>query len=109
MAQQGFILMKSDSRAYFPLTSNCKQMQFWLPAAMKANTQEAGADVKESGLFADAGHLEDGGLMSQNPSPGRLGFHVSKPMPWEDGHSHLKAHLLGRWRTHVSEPISVSQ
>ena len=35
---------------------------------MKANTQEAGADVKESGLFSVAGHLEDGRLMSQSPS-----------------------------------------
>ena len=39
---------------------------------MKANTREAGADVKESGLFADAGHLEDGGLTSQSPSPGKM-------------------------------------
>ena len=37
-------------------------MQVQLPVATKANTQEAGADVKESGLFADASHLEDGGL-----------------------------------------------
>ena len=41
----------------------------WLPASMKANTGEVGADVKESVLFADAGHLKDGGLMSQSPSP----------------------------------------
>ena len=34
-------------------------------AAAKANTQEAGAGVKEGGLFVDAAHLEDGGLMSQ--------------------------------------------
>ena len=27
---------------------------------MKANTQEAGANVKESGLFLVVGHLEDG-------------------------------------------------
>ena len=41
---------------------------------MEANTQEAGADVKESGLFLDAGHLEDGRLMSQSPflEDGRL-------------------------------------
>ena len=38
-------------------------MQVQLLAAMKDNTREAGADVKESGLFADAGHLEDGRLM----------------------------------------------
>ena len=42
-------------------------------ASMKADTQEAGADVKESGLFADAGHLEDGGLRSQSPSPSLSG------------------------------------
>ena len=28
---------------------------------MKADTREAGAHVKERGLFADAGHLEDEG------------------------------------------------
>ena len=44
-------------------------MQVRLPAAWKANTQEAGADVKESGLFSDADHLEDEGLMCQSPSP----------------------------------------
>ena len=44
-------------------------MQVRLPAAWKANTQEAGADVKESGLFSDANHLEDEGLMCQSPSP----------------------------------------
>ena len=30
--------------------------------------QEADADVKESGIFSGAGHLQDGGLMSQSPS-----------------------------------------
>ena len=30
--------------------------------------QEASADVKESGLLADASHLEDGGLMPESPS-----------------------------------------
>ena len=44
-------------------------MQIQQPASMKLNAQEAGADVKESGLFADSGHLEDGGLMSQSPTP----------------------------------------
>ena len=48
-------------------------MQVQLPAATKANTSEAGADVKESGLFLGAGHLEDGGLMSQSPSPEKMG------------------------------------
>ena len=52
-----------------------------LPAAVKAGTGEAGADVKESGLFSDASNPEEGelslqachlgrrGLMSQSPSP----------------------------------------
>ena len=35
---------------------------------MKASTGKAGADVKESGFFADAGHLQDAGLKSQSPS-----------------------------------------
>ena len=48
---------------------NCKQKQVRLSAAMKANTQEAVADIKNSGLFAGAGHLEDGELKSQSPSP----------------------------------------
>ena len=39
---------------------------------MKANTWEAGADVKESGLFSGAGHLEDVGLTSQSPSSGKV-------------------------------------
>ena len=38
---------------------------------MKANTQEAGADVKESGLFSGAGHLKDGG------SRLKAHFHIS--------------------------------
>ena len=40
--------------------------------------REAGAAGKESGLFSRAGNLEDGGLMSQSPSPplsGGRGFH----------------------------------
>ena len=37
--------------------------------ATKANTRGVGADVKESGLFSDAGHLEDGGLTFQSSSP----------------------------------------
>ena len=40
---------------------------------MKAHTQEAGADVKESGLFSGAGYLDDGVLMSQSSSPGKMG------------------------------------
>ena len=38
------------------------------PAATKANTRGAGAAVKASGLFVDAGHLDNGGPMSQSPS-----------------------------------------
>ena len=37
------------------------ETQARLPAAMKDNTREAGADVKESGLFTGASHLEEGG------------------------------------------------
>ena len=44
-------------------------MQVWLPATKKANTWEAGTDVKESGLFSGAGCLEDRGLMTQSLSP----------------------------------------
>ena len=45
---------------------------------MKAHTQEAGADVKESGLFSGAGYLDDGVLMSQSSSPGKMGdWHLS--------------------------------
>ena len=41
---------------------------------MKSNTQEIiSADVKESGLFADACYLEDGGLITQSPSPNLSG------------------------------------
>ena len=53
-------------------------MQVQLPAATKANTQEAGADVKESGLFSGASHLGDGGLTSRSPAPhlcGGRGFY----------------------------------
>ena len=48
---------------------------------MKDNIQEAGADVKESGLFSGAGYLDDRGFMSQNLSPVKM------------GNSCLKAHL----------------
>ena len=65
---------------HLPCTRRCNKSQAGLPDAMKANTQEAGADEKESGLFADAGHLEDG-------------CHVSKPIPWKMGDSCHKAHL----------------
>ena len=50
----------------------------WLPAPTKANTGEAGADVKESGFFQVLARLEDGDLMSQSPSPhlsGGRGFY----------------------------------
>ena len=43
---------------------------------MKDNTWEAGADVNESGLFSGAGHLEDGGLVSQSPSPRKMDSHL---------------------------------
>ena len=43
--------------------------QVRLPAATRDNIGEVCADVKERDLFADAGHLEDGGCMSQSSSP----------------------------------------
>ena len=46
-------------------SSGC--LPLWKPI-----TQEASAGVKESGLFADAGHWEDRGLMSQSPSSGEI-------------------------------------
>ena len=61
---------------------------------MEASTQEAGADVNENYLFAYAGHLEDGGLMSQSSTLGKMGNPCHK------------AHLLGRWGSHVTKPIS---
>ena len=45
------------------------ETQVQLPDTTEANALEAGADVKGSGLFSSAGHLEDGGLTSQSPSP----------------------------------------
>ena len=64
----------------------CNQMQAQLPASRKANTREACANVKGSGLFLDVSHLKGGA-------------------------SCLKAQLLGRWGTHVSHkahlPLSV--
>ena len=59
-----------------------------MSAAMKARTPEAGADVKEDGLFSGASNLEDG-LMSQSPSPRKM------------GDSCLKAHLYLSVETEV--------
>ena len=42
-------------------------MQVQRCATSKANTHEAGADIKESGFFSGASHLEDGGVLSQSP------------------------------------------
>ena len=64
--------------------SNCNQIQAWLPAAVKGNTLGAGADAKESGLSSGAA-------------------------TWKLGDSRLKAHLLGRWGTHVTKSISIFQ
>ena len=58
-------------------------MQVRLPAVTKANTGEAGADGKESGLFADVDHLEDGDSC-----------HRAHLIFWKMGDSHLKSHLL---------------
>ena len=49
------------------------KMRVRLPIALKANIREAGADVKESGLFAGVGHLDDERLMSQSLSPPFIG------------------------------------
>ena len=38
----------------------CHRTQVLWPAAAKASAREACADLKEGGVFADAGHLEDG-------------------------------------------------
>ena len=38
---------------------SCNRTQVQLPAATKASTREAGADVKESCIFSGAGHMED--------------------------------------------------
>ena len=43
-----------------------------MPVTTQANAGEAGADGKDSGLFEDAGHLEDG-LMFQSPAPPLFG------------------------------------
>ena len=67
--------------ALVPSLPHCKGKQIQLPATEKPNTQEAGADGKESCLFSGASHLEDGGLMFQSPSPGKR------------SDSRLKAHL----------------
>ena len=41
-----------------------KSRSVCLPASCKANTREAGADIKKSGLFSGAHNLKDGGLTS---------------------------------------------
>ena len=45
---------------------------------MKANNLETGANVKKSGLFSGAGHMEDGRVVSQSLSPGKTGAHDTK-------------------------------
>ena len=55
----------------YPFIHICIGKQVRLPASLK----EAGPDVKESGLFSGASNLEDGGR----------GAHVLKPITWEDG------------------------
>ena len=76
------------------LQSACDRTQVWLPAAAKADTREAGAEGKERSLFSGAGHLEEGVLTSQSPSPWEDGGLMSQiPSSWEDGELNLKAHL----------------
>ena len=60
---------RSDKGDNPETTHVCKQKQVQLPASTETSTQEVGADVKESGLFSDAGHLEDAGLTFQSSSP----------------------------------------
>ena len=50
-----------------------------LPAATKANTQEAGVDVKESGFIQMLATWEMEELCHQAHLLGRYGIHVSKP------------------------------
>ena len=54
--------------------------QLWKP--VHVSSQEAGAVVKESGLFLGACHLEYGKLVSHSPFSGKL------------GDSRLKAHFV---------------
>ena len=54
-------------------------MQVQLSATAKANSGKAGADIKESGLFAGASHLEDRKVTSHSPPSGKWGTHVTKP------------------------------
>ena len=85
----------------------CDWKQVRLPAATKANTREAGADVKESGLFSGARHLEDGGLMSQSLSPGKTGHSLlqvlSPPLSrgrgvYKEGGEQNKEIKAGGWK-----------
>ena len=55
----------------------CDQKHVWLPAAMKASTREAGADVKDL----------------QMPASGRWGLMVQSESPGKMGDSHIKDHL----------------
>ena len=71
-------------------------MQVWLRDTTKANNREAGANVKEHGLLSGASHLEDGGLTSQSPAPGKM------------GDSCLEAHLPGRWGAHLKAHLHLS-
>ena len=64
--RQGYILYCKILNILSPFVTETQVQQ---PAAIKTNTREAGADMKESGLFSCAGHLEDGDLKPQSPSP----------------------------------------
>ena len=82
---------RSDKGDNPETTHVCNRKQVQLPASTETSTQEVGADVKESGLFSGASHLEDRVLTSQSPSPGKM------------GDSCFKVHLLLSVEAEVSE------
>ena len=63
LESQAFHNLKFERRV-----SVCNRTQVWLPAASNANTQEAGADVKES-VFIQMPATWKMGDSSQSPSP----------------------------------------
>ena len=64
-----WIILK-EIKTYFYFKPYCNQKQVWLPASMKANTQDSGAEwCKGKWFIWRCWDLEDGGLTSQSPSP----------------------------------------
>ena len=62
----------------------CNQTQVQLPASLKANTQEAGADLKGSGLFRCQPPGRWGTLISKPISAPRASWLVHIGEPWEE-------------------------